>query len=224
MNYDKKKDALYIRGVVLAKGLSDDQDDKPLTKKEIKKIFTSYANRNTQDIMHDFTKIKGVSIISNEIIKTDEEIGGQLAPSGPWICDSIIFDPRIKKLIQENKITGYSLGAIQEEQITKKEDGQLYFKDLKSMECLNPLFISLVDKASNGFRLEVYDYKNYLSKGANNMKEENFIDKFINKLVKASKDEKEEALEQDDNEERLKVEKTLPKENRIEIENLKTLK
>lgn len=67
----RKKDALYIRGVVLACRLTDDQNDKALNKKEIKKIFTTYANRNTQDIIHDFTK-HGISIISNGIIKIDE--------------------------------------------------------------------------------------------------------------------------------------------------------
>lgn len=53
------------------------------------------------------------------------------------------------------------------------------------MECLNPLFISLVDKASDGFTFEIYDYDNYLTKEEKRMKEENFLDK----LIKAAKEE-----------------------------------
>ena len=51
----EKKDAVFVRGVVIACGMQDDQNDKAPDKAGIKKIFTNYLQHES-DVQHSYIK------------------------------------------------------------------------------------------------------------------------------------------------------------------------
>ena len=170
----EKKNALYVRGVVIACGMPDDQNDTAPNKEGIKKIFTNYLKQDS-DVQHSYLSNFNVHQLENTITTAPMKINNQEVPVGSWIASHMVLNPNIIAMIRENNLTGYSLGAIGDgglnDNITFENNflnKSLMYKDLRDYDELNPFFISFVDKASNGFTWEVLDYNQFLSKSSPN--------------------------------------------------------
>lgn len=169
----EKKDALYVRGVVIAAGMPDDQGDIAPNKEGVKRIFTNYLKQES-DVQHSYISNFNVHQLENTITTAPMQINGQDVPIGSWIASHMVLNPSIVAMIRANNLTGYSLGAIGDaglnENITFENNflnkSGLMYKDLRDYEELNPFFISFVEKASNGFTWEVMDYTQFLSKSS----------------------------------------------------------
>ena len=168
----QKKDALYVRGVVIACGMQDDQGDVAPDKEGIKKIFTNYLKQES-DVQHSYISNFNVHQLENTITTAPMQINGQEVPVGSWIASHMVLNPSIIAMIRNNNLTGYSLGAVGDKGLNENitfENGflnkSLLYKDLRDYEELNPFFISFVDKASNGYTWEVMDYQQFLSKSS----------------------------------------------------------
>ena len=176
----EKKDALYVRGVVIACGMKDDQGDVAPNKEGVKRIFTNYLKQES-DIQHSYISNFNVHQLENTITTNPIKINGKRVPVGSWIASHMVLNPSIVAMIRNGNLTGYSLGAIGDaglnENITFENNflnkSSLMYKDLKDYEELNPFFISFVEKASNGFTWEVMDYNQFLSKSSNTLNDEN---------------------------------------------------
>ena len=185
---------LYVTGVVIPNGVADHEGD-VLNKKDILKIFTKYTERAT-DTMHTKIKNKGVDVLANWISETDQKIAGKIAPAGSWLATLKISNNEIIKSIQDGNIQGISLGSIPDFALTNDfwfvnksieprtvlgKKGGLNYSDLEDAEQVIPLFISLVDKPSNQYGLEIMDYDIYINKRAKNdiMTEEKQIDEKV---------------------------------------------
>lgn len=164
----EKKDALYVRGVVIACGMKDDQNDVAPNKEGIRKIFTNYLEHQA-DVQHSYLKVFNVHQLENTLTTTETTIANQTVPVGSWIASHMVLNPSIIAMIRENHLTGYSLGAIGDKGLNENTDflnKSLKYKELEDYDDLNPFFISFVDKASNGFVWEVMDYNQFLSKSS----------------------------------------------------------
>lgn len=168
----QKRDALYVRGVVIACGMQDDQGDVAPDKEGIKKIFTNYLKQES-DVQHSYISNFNVHQLENTITTAPMQINGQEVPVGSWIASHMVLNPSIIAMIRNNNLTGYSLGAVGDKGLNENitfENGflnkSLLYKDLRDYEELNPFFISFVDKASNGYTWEVMDYQQFLSKSS----------------------------------------------------------
>lgn len=169
----QKKDAVYVRGVVIACGMKDDQGDTAPNKEGIKKIFTNYLKQES-DVQHSYISNFNVHQLENTITTNEIEINGQKVPTGSWIASHMVLNPAIIAMIREGKLNGYSLGAIGDAGLNENisfennflNKSSLMYKDLRDYEELNPFFISFVQKASNGFTWEVMDYNQFLSKSS----------------------------------------------------------
>lgn len=168
----QKRDAVYVRGVVIACGMQDDQGDVAPDKEGIKKIFTNYLKQES-DVQHSYISNFNVHQLENTITTAPMQINGQEVPVGSWIASHMVLNPSIIAMIRNNNLTGYSLGAVGDkglnENITFENsflNKSLLYKDLRDYEELNPFFISFVDKASNGYTWEVMDYQQFLSKSS----------------------------------------------------------
>jgi len=156
---------VYITGVVIPNGVADHEGDL-LNKKDILKIFTKYLDRET-DTMHSYIKNKGVDVLANWISETDQKISGKNAPAGSWLSTLRVTNPEIIKSIREGKITGLSLGSIPEYALKQKFwfiNKSITYSDLNDIDEVIPIYISFVDKPSNGYRFEVVDYNTYINK------------------------------------------------------------
>lgn len=166
----EKKDAVFVRGVVIACGMQDDQNDKAPDKAGIKKIFTNYLQHES-DVQHSYIKNFHVHQLENTITSEEITIADQKVPAGSWIASHMVINPKLKEMIQSGILNGYSLGAIGDKGLNDNQDllnKSLMYEDLKDYEELNPLFISFVKKASNGFNWEVFDYTQFLNKSSIN--------------------------------------------------------
>ena len=176
----EKKDAIYVRGVVIACGMPDDQGDIAPDKEGIKRIFTNYLKQES-DVQHSYISNFNVHQLENTITTAPMQINGQDVPVGSWIASHMVLNPSIVAMIRANNLTGYSLGAIGDAGLNENIEfennflnkSSLLYKDLRDYEELNPFFISFVDKASNGFTWEVMDYTQFLSKSSNKSFDEN---------------------------------------------------
>lgn len=156
---------VYITGVVIPNGIADHEGDL-LNKKDILKIFTKYLDRAT-DTMHTRIRNKGVDVLANWISETDHTISGQNVPAGSWLSTLRVTNPEIIKSIADGDITGLSLGSIPEYALKQEHwfiNKSMNYADLDDMEEVIPLYISFVDKPSNGFGFEVVDYNTYINK------------------------------------------------------------
>lgn len=218
----QKKDAVYVRGVVIACGMQDDQGDVAPDKEGIKKIFTNYLKQES-DVQHSYISNFNVHQLENTITTAPMQINGQEVPVGSWIASHMVLNPSIIAMIRNNNLTGYSLGAVGDKGLNENitfENGflnkSLLYKDLRDYEELNPFFISFVDKASNGYTWEVMDYQQFLSKSSIDDKDfdgdimtnstqqevkdemvsvgvvERLLQPFLNKASEASNDEEQE--------------------------------
>lgn len=164
----KLTETLYVTGVVIANGIPDSQDD-CLNKQEIKTIFTKYLNRDT-DVMHNRIRNDGVDVLANWISEVDTNINGKTAPAGSWLATFAITNPDLIKAIESGEANALSLGSTTTDGKTPQYwfiNKSKYYRDLKSIEDVNPLFISFVDDGANGFTLEVLNRDEYINKSKN---------------------------------------------------------
>ena len=185
-----KENSLFITGVVIANGVADSDGD-VLTKKEIKQLNSSYLSQNT-DTNHDFLENYGVKIIENYISKVKETVGDREVPIGSWICKMIIWDNKLKEQIRQGRINGLSLASQPDSNKPSHDDvfnKRNTYSQFKDMDELTPTFISLVENPANGYDLDYYSYKSYITK--NNkiedtiMTDENSMGSLANKLLDA---------------------------------------
>lgn len=158
-----KHKALFVKGVVIANGITDSQGD-CLNSEDIKKIFTTFNNQSNFEIGHNGIPIKEVSLIENYINTADETIGNFTVPRGSWCCVIRVDDPEIQKLILDGELRGLSLSNRISEKCDKGLQGTVRYEDIPDMECVIPLFISLVQGGANGYPLSVMDYEAYIKK------------------------------------------------------------
>jgi len=233
MRIPEKPNALYVRGVVIPCGLSDATNDKPVSKEDIRKIFTNYTTHET-DVQHTFIKNFGVNTLENTLTETETKIAGQTVPANSWIASVMIVNPEIKKMVEDGNLNGFSLGAVGEEGLNENVNflnKSLRYEDLNDADELNPLFISLVDKPANQFNWEVLSYDSFLAKSKNfgdtmtneekketTIKEgyvsESFLERTMNKFLAKSEDaepKEEETLEKSEEEESKEEEDKLEK-------------
>lgn len=161
---------IYVTGCVIPCGIPDHEND-VLDKKDIKKIFTKYINRDT-DTMHTRIKNQGVEVLANWISEVDKKIAGKIAPAGSWLATFKITNEEIIQSIldkSEDSINGISLGSVSDVALTQRYwfiNKSINYADLDDTEEVIPLFISFVDKPSNMFGLEVEEYEVYINKRA----------------------------------------------------------
>ena len=192
----EKKDALYVRGVVIAAGMPDDQGDIAPNKEGIKRIFTNYLKQES-DVQHSYISNFNVHQLENTITTAPMQINGQDVPVGSWIASHMVLNPSIVAMIRANNLTGYSLGAIGDAGLNENIEfennflnkSSLMYKDLRDYEELNPFFISFVDKASNGFTWEVMDYTQFLSKSSSKTIDESITGDMMTDTIREENDE-----------------------------------
>jgi len=178
VDYETKKNALFIEVAVLVNGESDpemykDSQDDYWTSEEIGVVFTSEANQTNHDLYHNKSKIESIQTIANYRNKSVEMIGGREVPVNSWRKDLMVTDDEIIELIKSNKINGVSLNTGLEVSSTcakelKNIEGNIYYnRDIENKECMIPLFTSLVPDPSNGYSMNVYSYDKFLAKSEN---------------------------------------------------------
>lgn len=85
----------------------------------------------------------------------------------------MITDEDIIEMIKSNQLNGVSPNfKLHANKTCIKEleniEGNLFYnKDIENKECMNPVFLSLVDEPANEYGLEVYSYDKYLEKSKN---------------------------------------------------------
>lgn len=203
MSYNDKSEALYVKGCVIACGIEDSQGD-ILDSESIKKIFTSYNNESKFEVMHMGERISGVTLLENYINKAPEQVGDKEAPIGSWLITMRVDNPEIRESILNHEFEGVSLSSEVKKSCNLKLPPITSYSSLKDMECLNPVYISLVGKLdsdegpANGFPIVVQDYTTYIKKsknyGGKTLKFEEFL-KSLKQLL-SQVEESEEAPEE----------------------------
>jgi hypothetical protein len=168
VDYNTKKDSLFLETVVLINGETNpekyaDSDGDYFTKEDIRRMYTNEANTSNHDVEHNIAKEDGVKTIANYISTMPEEIAEQEIPEGSWRKDIIVTDPEIIQKIKDNEITGVSIhGALKGCSQCYPEAGKSFQEVNK--ECVQPVFISLVESPANMVGMNVYSYDTYLTK------------------------------------------------------------
>lgn len=203
MSYNDKSEALYVKGCVIACGIEDSQGD-ILDSESIKKIFTSYNNESKFEVMHMGERISGVTLLENYINKSPELIGDKEAPIGSWLITMRVDNPEIRESILNHEFEGVSLSSEVKKSCNLKLPPITSYSSLKDMECLNPVYISLVGKLdsdqgpANNYPIVVQDYTTYIKKsknyGGKTLKFEEFL-KSLKQLL-SQVEESEEASEE----------------------------
>lgn len=217
MRIPEKENAIIVRGVVIPCGIVDKTNDKPQTKTDIKKIFTNYLAHET-DVQHAWVNNFGVYTLENTLTETETILAGQNVPADSWIASHLIINPNIKEMVSNQELNGYSLGAVNDQQLKDNQNflnknyflnKSLRYEDLNDAEELNPIFISFVDKPANGFKWEVYDYNSFLEKSLTGERmtdidekqiqegyvSEGFLERILGSFLNKSEEEVEEKPE-----------------------------
>ena len=215
MSYNDKSEALYVKACVIANGIEDSQGD-ILDSESIKKIFTSYNNESKFEVMHLGERIPGVTLLENYINKSPELIGDKEAPIGSWLITMRVDNPDIKESILNHEFEGVSLSSEVKKSCNLKLPPITSYSSLKDMECLNPVYISLVgpldsdEGPANGFPIVVQDYTTYIKKSKNggmrNLEFKEFIENLKNLLSQVDSEE-EVPEEKPDEEEKPEIKK-----------------
>ena len=158
-----KQKALYVKGCVIANGITDSQGD-TLYNEDIKKIFTSFNNQDNFEVYHNDIPLQEVSLLENYISTADETIGTAVVPSGSWNCVIRIDNPDIQDGLLNGEFGGLSLNNRIAPRCQGNLQGQVKYEDVGDAECIIPLLISFVKRGANGFGLHVMDYEAYIKK------------------------------------------------------------
>ena len=164
---------------VIQNGVPDAQGD-TLDTSDIKRIFTSFNNQDNFEIHHNNLPISEVSLLENYISTIDEDIAGTNVPKGSWNAVVRVDNPEIKQQLMDGVFGGVSLNNRINESCSTGLVGKYHtYNDLKSAECVIPLFISFVETPSNGVGLHIMDYDKYIQKSSksNGVKTMSFLDK-----------------------------------------------
>ena len=163
---------------VIQNGVPDAQGD-TLDTSDIKRIFTSFNNQDNFEIHHNNLPISEVSLLENYISTIDEDIAGTNVPKGSWNAVVRVDNPEIKQQLMDGVFGGVSLNNRINESCSTGLVGKYHtYSDLKSAECVIPLFISFVEDPSNGVGLHIMDYDMYIQKSkSNGVKTMSFLDK-----------------------------------------------
>ena len=201
-----KKNALYVKGCIIANGITDSQCD-TLYAEDIKKIFTSFNNQDNFEIYHEDTAIPEVSLLENYISTADETLGTNIVPSGSWCAVIRVDNPEIKEALLTGEFRGLSLSNRIAKPCRKNLHGTIRYQDVQDAECVVPRFISFVEGGANGYSLVVMDYDAYIhksedvvienSKGGKNMAF-NLLDGLKSLIKQAEEDAEEPVVEKDD--------------------------
>lgn len=106
-----KDDAQHIvYGVVLDPSVTDSQGD-DVTKEEIEKACHGYmvASRKA-DSRHSEEVVKA-DLIENFIAPQDISVAGKLVKEGSWVAAYKIHDEQLWKEVQDETLTGFSIGG-----------------------------------------------------------------------------------------------------------------
>lgn len=173
----KMSEELYLTGPVIVNGIADSDGD-TLTNVEIRTIFTKYTN-HLSDIQHDSIDYEGVKVLANWISENDTNIAGKTVPAKSWLATLKVTDTETIKAIQDGELTCFSLGSVSSTAKTREGwfiNKRISYHDLKSIEDVIPLRISIVDEGANGFPFEVTDYLTYINKRSDKMTEKENIE------------------------------------------------
>ena len=165
---------LYLTGAVIANGIPDSDGD-TLNSVEIRTIFTKYT-KHLSDIQHDAIDYDGVEVLANWISETDQNIAGNNVPAKSWLATLKVTDPETITAINNGELTCFSLGSVSNKAKTREAwfiNKRISYHDLKSIEDVIPLRISIVDEGANGLPFEVVDYLTYINKMSDKMTDEN---------------------------------------------------
>lgn len=168
------EEQLYLTGAVIANGIPDSDND-TLNSVEIRTIFTKYT-KHLSDIQHDSIDYDGVEVLANWISETDMKINGNTIPAKSWLATLKVTDPETITAIKNGELTCFSLGSVSSTAKTREAwfiNKRLTYHDLKSIEDVIPLRISIVDEGANGLPFEVVDYVTYINKTSDKMTDEN---------------------------------------------------
>ena len=167
---------LYITGPVIVNGIPDTDGD-TLNSVEIRTIFTKYTN-HLSDIQHDRIDYDGVDVLANWISEEDTLIQNNTIPAKSWLCTMKITNPETLTAIRNGELTCFSLGSVSQKGKTREGwfiDKRMSYHDLKSMDDVIPLRISIVDHGACGFPFMIENREVYINKNmeTSNMTEEN---------------------------------------------------
>lgn len=168
------EEQLYLTGAVIANGIPDSDND-TLNSVEIRTIFTKYT-KHLSDIQHDSIDYDGVEVLANWISETDMTIKGNTIPAKSWLATLKVTDPETIAAINDGELTCFSLGSVSSTAKTREAwfiNKRISYHDLKSIEDVIPLRISIVDEGANGLPFEVVDYVTYINKTSDKMTDEN---------------------------------------------------
>ena len=175
VDYETKKDSLFIEAVVLVNGESDpemykDSQGDVWDKKTIKQLKTTEANQIDHDIYHNKKKINGILTIDNYQNETVENVGGCEVPIGSWRKNYMVSDTKVIELIKNNLINGVSINnTLHQTPVCTKElkniKGNIFYNsDIENKECMKPIFDSFVKDPANMYGMNVYSYDKFLEK------------------------------------------------------------
>jgi len=102
----------YVTGIVY-EPLTEDSQGNFMTEEEITKAAYWFAkNGDKVDLQHSFEPMPGAAVVENWVAKADFEIDGQKIPKGTWLMTVEVTDDDVWARIEENKITGFSMGGM----------------------------------------------------------------------------------------------------------------
>lgn len=227
MTFLTKDKALYVKACVIVNGLKDLNGD-TLSSIDIKRIFTSYNNQNSFELHHNNIPIEEVSLLENYISTNEEVIGGITIPKGSWNVVIRVDNPEVQQMLKNGDFGGISLFNRVKPKCAMGLKGEINYSDIKSAECVIPLFISFVEDPANNVGLEILDYDVYIKKSNNGENRMSLLDKLkalvaeaeteTPTIVKEAKNDEEEAIveeekvEEEAQEEDEKEEVTIEKE------------
>ena len=181
---------------VIQNGVADAQND-ILDTHEIKQIFTSFNNQDNFEIHHNNLPVSEVSVLENYISTIDEDIAGTIVPKGSWNAVIRVDNPDIQKMLMDGVFGGVSLNNRINESCSTGLMGKYHsYKELRSAECVIPLFISFVEAPSNGVGLHIMDYDMYILKSRDGVKTMSFLDK-VKALIKEEEANEVSVIEKD---------------------------
>lgn len=156
---------LYITGPVIVNGIPDTDED-TLDSVEIRTIFTKYT-KHLSDIQHDSIDYEGVDVLANWISNEDTVIAGNTIPAKSWLATVKVTDPETLTAINKNELRCFSLGSVSRDAKTRDAwfiNKRISYHDLKSIDDVIPLRISIVDDGACGFPFEVETREVYINK------------------------------------------------------------
>lgn len=193
MTFLTKDKALYVKACVIVNGIQDLNGD-TLNSVDIKRIFSSYGNQDNFELHHNNIPIQEVSLLENYITTDEEIIAGTTIPKGSWNVVIRVDNPEVQQMLKNGDFGGVSLFNRVKPKCAMGLKGEINYSDIKSAECVIPLFISFVKDPANDVGLEILNYDVYIKKSNNGETKMSLLDKLRN-LVNEAEAEQAKATE-----------------------------